>query len=50
MSFKPVIDVSGDGKVLKKIIKEGQGAQSADEGATVTSKLTNSSYLFRVVD
>lgn len=38
VSFKPVIDVTGDGKVLKKIVKEGDCNPSADEGATVTSK------------
>ncbi|XP_015900479.1 peptidyl-prolyl cis-trans isomerase FKBP62 isoform X1 [Ziziphus jujuba] len=36
VSFKPVIDVTGDGKVLKKIVKEGDCNPSADEGATVT--------------
>ncbi|KAI4337067.1 hypothetical protein L6164_015525 [Bauhinia variegata] len=34
VSFKPVIDVTGDSKVLKKILKEGEGA-IANEGATV---------------
>lgn len=36
VSFKPVIDVTGDGKVLKKILKEGEGAFTANEGAAVT--------------
>jgi FK506-binding protein 4/5 len=39
VSFKPVIDIIGDSKVFKKILKEGdQGAVAAIEGATVTSK------------
>lgn len=38
VSFKPVIDVTGDAKVFKKILKEGEDALSANEGATVTSK------------
>lgn len=38
LSFKPVIDISGDSKILKKILKEGQGAATANEGATVSSK------------
>lgn len=38
VSFKPVIDVTGDGKVLKKILKEGESTSSAEEGATVTGK------------
>ncbi|EXC36632.1 Peptidyl-prolyl cis-trans isomerase FKBP65 [Morus notabilis] len=36
VSFKPVIDVTGDAKVFKKILKEGEDALSANEGATVT--------------
>lgn len=38
VSFKPVIDVTGDAKVLKKILKEGEGAWTANEGASVTGK------------
>lgn len=45
VSFKPVIDVTGDGKVLKKILKEGESTSSADEGATVTV-----SYIARLED
>ncbi|KAL6216712.1 hypothetical protein ACLB2K_009931 [Fragaria x ananassa] len=45
MSFKPVIDVTGDGKVLKKILKEGESTSSAHEGATVTV-----SYIARLED
>lgn len=41
VSFKPVTDVTGDAKVFKKILKEGEGASIANEGATVTSKLTD---------
>lgn len=44
VSFKPVIDVMGDAKVFKKILEEGEGA-SADEGAIVTSKKTNTNLL-----
>ncbi|XP_010553661.1 PREDICTED: 70 kDa peptidyl-prolyl isomerase isoform X2 [Tarenaya hassleriana] len=36
LSFKPVIDVSGDSKVYKKILREGEGTLVADDGATVT--------------
>lgn len=36
LSFKPVIDVSGDSMILKKILKEGEGAFTANEGASVT--------------
>ncbi|XP_024162744.1 70 kDa peptidyl-prolyl isomerase isoform X1 [Rosa chinensis] len=45
LSFKPVIDVTGDGKVLKKILKEGESTSSAHEGATVTV-----SYIARLED
>jgi len=38
VSFKPVINVTGDSKVLKKILKEGEGAFTANEGANVTGK------------
>ena len=41
VSFKSVIDVTGDSKVFKKILKEGEGALVANEGAVVTSKYTN---------
>ncbi|XP_057717738.1 70 kDa peptidyl-prolyl isomerase-like [Arachis stenosperma] len=40
VSFKPVIDVTGDSKVLKKILKEGEGASTANEGANVTVSYT----------
>ncbi|PKI72460.1 hypothetical protein CRG98_007127 [Punica granatum] len=36
VSFKSVIDITGDAKVLKKILKEGEGAVTANEGASVT--------------
>ncbi|KAK4274618.1 hypothetical protein QN277_017812 [Acacia crassicarpa] len=36
VSFKPVIDVTGDSKVLKKILREGEGSLTANEGAMVT--------------
>ncbi|KAK6942125.1 FKBP-type peptidyl-prolyl cis-trans isomerase domain [Dillenia turbinata] len=35
VSWKRVIDVTGDGKVLKKIIKAGQGFDRPNEGATI---------------
>lgn len=35
VSFKPVIDVTGDLGVLKKILKEGEGTPIPNEGATV---------------
>ncbi|XP_061367213.1 70 kDa peptidyl-prolyl isomerase-like isoform X3 [Gastrolobium bilobum] len=40
VSFKPVINVTGDSMVLKKILKEGEGASTADEGANVTVRYT----------
>ncbi|KAL5706703.1 peptidylprolyl isomerase [Ranunculus cassubicifolius] len=40
VSFKPVIDVTHDAKVLKKILKEGEGSHTADEGATVHVRYT----------
>ncbi|KAJ8453327.1 hypothetical protein Cgig2_008211 [Carnegiea gigantea] len=36
ISFKPVIDVCGDSKVIKKILEEGESLVAADEGAAVT--------------
>lgn len=46
VSFKPVIDVTGDNKVLKKILKEGEGAFTANEGAAVTGKYSYSWFDF----
>ncbi|XP_012068191.1 70 kDa peptidyl-prolyl isomerase isoform X2 [Jatropha curcas] len=40
VSFKPVVDVTGDAKVLKKILKEGEGTLVANEGAIVTIRYT----------
>ncbi|KAE8715630.1 Peptidyl-prolyl cis-trans isomerase FKBP65 [Hibiscus syriacus] len=40
VSFKPVIDVTGDCKVFKKILREGEGALVANEGAAVTISYT----------
>lgn len=37
LSFTHVVDVTADSKVVKKILKVGEGT-SADEGATITSK------------
>ncbi|WVY90605.1 hypothetical protein V8G54_036119 [Vigna mungo] len=39
VSFKPVINVTGDSKVLKKILKEGEGAFTANEDAHVTEQV-----------
>ncbi|KAG7585289.1 FKBP-type peptidyl-prolyl cis-trans isomerase domain [Arabidopsis thaliana x Arabidopsis arenosa] len=36
VSYKPVIDVVGDSKVVKKIMRDGEGTSVADDGATVT--------------
>ncbi|GJZ84904.1 peptidyl-prolyl cis-trans isomerase FKBP62-like protein isoform X1 [Tanacetum coccineum] len=36
LSFKPVVDITNDLKVVKKIIKVGEGALPANEGASVT--------------
>lgn len=38
VSLKPVIDVTGDSKVFKKILQEGEGTLTANEGAAVTIK------------
>ncbi|GFZ10158.1 tetratricopeptide repeat (TPR)-like superfamily protein [Actinidia rufa] len=40
VSFKPVIDITGDSKVIKKILKEGEGTLSANEGVAVTIRYT----------
>lgn len=40
VSFKPVIDVTGDSKVFKKILVEGANTIAANEGATVTVRYT----------
>ncbi|CAL5206109.1 unnamed protein product [Lathyrus oleraceus] len=40
VSFKPVINVTGDSMVIKKILKEGEGAFTANEGANVTVSYT----------
>ncbi|OVA08617.1 Peptidyl-prolyl cis-trans isomerase [Macleaya cordata] len=40
ISFKPVIDVTGDLKVLKKILKEGEGSHTANEGTPVSIRYT----------
>ena len=45
VSFKPIIDIIGDFKVFKKILKEGEGSVVANEGATVTI-----SYVARLED
>ncbi|KAG9440606.1 hypothetical protein H6P81_020771 [Aristolochia fimbriata] len=40
VSFKPVIDVTGDSKVLKKILNEGEGIRRPSEGSTVSVRYT----------
>ncbi|KAL6995332.1 peptidylprolyl isomerase, partial [Sarracenia purpurea var. burkii] len=40
VSFKTVIDITGDYKVIKKILKEGEGTLTANEGAAVTIRYT----------
>ncbi|KAJ8641324.1 hypothetical protein MRB53_018018 [Persea americana] len=40
VSFKPVIDVSGNLSVLKKILKEGEGMRSPNEGAVAHVRYT----------
>ncbi|OMO50931.1 hypothetical protein CCACVL1_30112 [Corchorus capsularis] len=40
VSFKSVIDVTGDSKVIKKILKEGEGSVVANDGAVVTISYT----------
>ncbi|KAL5127099.1 Peptidyl-prolyl cis-trans isomerase FKBP62 [Glycine soja] len=40
VSFKPVINVTGDSKVIKKILKEGEGVFTANDGANVTVRFT----------
>ncbi|KAF3667525.1 putative serine carboxypeptidase-like 18-like [Capsicum annuum] len=40
VSFKPVINLTGDLGVLKKILKEGEGTLTANEGAAVTIRYT----------
>ncbi|KAF8406187.1 hypothetical protein HHK36_008267 [Tetracentron sinense] len=40
VSFKPVVDITGDSKVLKKILKEGEGTLIPNEGAAVTIRYT----------
>lgn len=40
VSFKPVIDITGDSKVFKKILKAGEGTVVANEGAIVTIRYT----------
>ncbi|KAL0451916.1 UNVERIFIED_CONTAM: Peptidyl-prolyl cis-trans isomerase FKBP65 [Sesamum latifolium] len=39
VSWKTVSDVSNDQKILKKILKEGEGYERPDDGATVQVKL-----------
>ncbi|XP_068656764.1 70 kDa peptidyl-prolyl isomerase-like isoform X2 [Aristolochia californica] len=40
VSFKPVIDVTGDSKILKKILNEGEGIRHPNEGSTVSVRYT----------
>ncbi|KAI3953318.1 hypothetical protein MKX01_042313 [Papaver californicum] len=41
ISFKHVIDLVGDSKVLKKILKEGEASHTAGEGTPVMSKYSD---------
>lgn len=38
LSLKPVLDVTGDMKVLKKILRTGEGIRRPNDGETVQSK------------
>ncbi|KAK9069489.1 hypothetical protein SSX86_011393 [Deinandra increscens subsp. villosa] len=40
LSFKPVVNITDDSKVVKKILKVGEGSLTADEGASVTIRYT----------
>ncbi|KAG1341813.1 peptidyl-prolyl cis-trans isomerase FKBP62 [Cocos nucifera] len=40
LSLKPILDVMGDLKVLKKILREGEGFHGPNDGETVRSKYT----------
>lgn len=40
VQIKPVIDISGDSRILKKILKEGNGVLTANDGANVIIKYT----------
>ncbi|MCL7044995.1 hypothetical protein MKW94_009236, partial [Papaver nudicaule] len=40
VSIKHVIDLTGDSKVIKKIVKEGEGSYTADEGSPVMIRYT----------
>ncbi|KAK1432327.1 hypothetical protein QVD17_09222 [Tagetes erecta] len=40
LSFKPVVNITNDSKVVKKILKVGEGSLTADEGASVTIRYT----------
>lgn len=47
LSFKQVIDITGDLKVKKKVLKEGEGTVTANEGAAVTSKYLKFCWSFK---
>jgi len=50
VSFKPVINVTGDSMVIKKIFKEGEGAFTANDGAIVIGKImTHISLLVQLI-
>ncbi|CAI9303094.1 unnamed protein product [Lactuca saligna] len=40
VSFKSVVDITNDSKVIKKIVKEGEGALTPNEGASVLIRYT----------
>lgn len=46
VSWKSVSDVSKDKKVIKKILKEGEGYERPDDGTVVQSKMAwNSTFI-----
>lgn len=46
VSLKPVIDVVGDMKVLKKILRAGEGVRTPNDGETVYGKMKNPALVF----
>lgn len=44
--MKPVIDVVGDMKVLKKILRAGEGVRTPNDGETVYGKMKNPTLVF----
>lgn len=44
LSWKSVVDVTGDKKVLKKIMKAGEGFDRPNEGSLVKGNIANNTY------